>query len=115
MMYLSLPIPRAHRASLQECLDLFTQSEELDSDDWVVCPKTKQPERTMKKLDMWNAPECLIIHLKRFGSQLHSGTVSKIDTFVQAPLALDLSKWVRGPKENHSAQYRLHAVVNHFG
>eukprot|EP00930_Biecheleria_cincta_P074345 TRINITY_DN61554_c0_g1_i1.p1 TRINITY_DN61554_c0_g1~~TRINITY_DN61554_c0_g1_i1.p1 ORF type:complete len:686 (+),score=136.92 TRINITY_DN61554_c0_g1_i1:42-2099(+) len=133
MMYLSLPIPKSPNPEvvaggaaqsssaasseicLEDCLQCFTQREELAEEDWVECEKTKQRERSLKKLDLWNTPECLIIHLKRFGSERIGGPVHKINTFVRFPMDLDLSPWVCGISSKQSAQYKLYAVVNHSG
>eukprot|EP00440_Ansanella_granifera_P022903 gb/GFBE01024873.1/.p1 GENE.gb/GFBE01024873.1/~~gb/GFBE01024873.1/.p1 ORF type:complete len:458 (+),score=84.97 gb/GFBE01024873.1/:1-1374(+) len=130
MMYLSLPIPKptvsessgssaslseSAEVDLMQCLDLFTKKEELEEDDWVECEKTKQRERSLKKLDMWSAPECLIIHLKRFSSERLGGPISKVNTFVRYPMDLDLRPWICGPQQERGAQYQLNAVVNHCG
>merc|ERR1712032_144433 len=64
---------------------------------------------------MWTSPECLIVHLKRFGSEQLGGPVEKVETFVQAPIDLDLAPWIRGQPPEHGAQYKLYAVVNHSG
>lgn len=108
------PVP-AFRASLQDCLEVFTRREELAEEDRVRCEKTGNVERSLKKLDLWTAPECLIIHLKRFGSDHAYGPLEKVDTFVQASLDLDLTPWVLGPSDEKECQYRLYAVVNHSG
>jgi len=103
------------QVSLEHCLDQFQHVEELAREDWVRCERTKEVERSLKKLDIWSTPDCLIIHLKRFGSEMLAGPVEKIDTLVKAPLELDLSPWVRGPVSKEDAQYRLYSVVNHSG
>lgn len=105
----------AFQARLQDCLEAFTRREELAEEDWVRCEKTGSIERSLKKLDLWTAPECLIIHLKRFGSDQAYGPLEKVDTFVQASLDLDLTPWVVGPTDEKQCQYRLYAVVNHSG
>lgn len=101
--------------TLASCLDLFTKCEDLAADDWVKSEKTDEISRSIKKIDLWSAPPCLIVHLKRFGSETLYGPVEKIDSLVKAPLELDLSSWVRGPLPDHGAQYRLYGVVNHSG
>eukprot|EP00746_Dinoflagellata_sp_MGD_P139412 gnl/MRDRNA2_/MRDRNA2_72878_c0_seq2.p1 gnl/MRDRNA2_/MRDRNA2_72878_c0~~gnl/MRDRNA2_/MRDRNA2_72878_c0_seq2.p1 ORF type:complete len:870 (-),score=165.90 gnl/MRDRNA2_/MRDRNA2_72878_c0_seq2:427-3036(-) len=107
--------PPEAEVSLASCLDLFTKSEELAKDDWVKSEKTGEISRSIKKIDLWSAPPCLIIHLKRFGSETLCGPVEKIDSLVKAPVELDLSSWVQGPLPDHGAQYRLYGVVNHSG
>eukprot|EP00928_Gymnodinium_smaydae_P030946 TRINITY_DN22869_c0_g1_i1.p1 TRINITY_DN22869_c0_g1~~TRINITY_DN22869_c0_g1_i1.p1 ORF type:complete len:944 (+),score=202.04 TRINITY_DN22869_c0_g1_i1:27-2834(+) len=100
---------------LTQCLDTFTRREELAQEDWVRCSKTGEHERSTKKLDLWTVPDCLLVHLKRFGSEQLSGPVEKIETLVQAPFHLDLEPWLRGPVSERGATYELYAVVNHSG
>jgi len=128
MVYLSLPIrteagpsigSKSSRLSSPEvnllhCLEQFANHEELAQDDWAYCERTRRCERSSVKMDIWSAPECLIIHLKRFAVDATTGDTEKIDTFVQFPLDLDLAPFVVGPSST-SAQYRLYAVVNHSG
>jgi len=103
------------QVQLAQCIEAFTRCEELAQEDWVKCAKTGGIQRSTKKLDVWTAPECLLIHLKRFGSEQLYGPVEKVETFVQAPVDFDLSPWIRGPHREKGAQYRLYAVVNHSG
>eukprot|EP00929_Paragymnodinium_shiwhaense_P046729 TRINITY_DN23778_c0_g1_i1.p1 TRINITY_DN23778_c0_g1~~TRINITY_DN23778_c0_g1_i1.p1 ORF type:complete len:864 (-),score=128.04 TRINITY_DN23778_c0_g1_i1:132-2654(-) len=102
------------QVSLCQCLDAFTRCEELAKEDWAICTKTKQPERSLKKIDIWSAPECLVVHLKRFSTDLSGEPLDKVETRVDAPIELDMSPYVRGCK-NGGAQYRLYGVVNHSG
>merc|ERR1712107_3176 len=81
---------------LEQCLNAFQQREELSQEDWVHCPKTKDFEKSLKKLDIWNLPRILVIHLKRFGRETIAGPPEKIDSLVQEGM-----------------QYNLYAVVNH--
>jgi len=127
MVYLSLPVASAgsdlgsldagaQRVHLMDCLHHFSSHEELNQDDWAYCERTRRCERSSKKLDIWSAPECLIIHLKRFAVDSTSGGTEKIDTFVDFPLDLDLDPFVVGPKATtRRTLYRLYAVVNHSG
>lgn len=122
MVYLSLPVASvgselasAQRVHLVDCLHHFSSHEELNQDDWAYCERTRRCERSSKKLDIWSAPECLIIHLKRFAVDSTSGGTEKIDTFVDFPMDLDLDPFVVGPKATTRQLYRLYAVVNHSG
>lgn len=57
--------------SLRECLEMFTNEEQLDENDSWYCPTCKKHQRAFKKLDLWALPQILIIHLKvSFLSQL---------------------------------------------
>ena len=80
MVYLSLPIRTeagpsigskssrlaSPEVNLLHCLEQFANHEELAQDDWAYCERTRRCERSSVKMDIWSAPECLIIHLKRF-------------------------------------------------
>lgn len=118
MMYLSVPVPMASEAVdsvvLEHCLSTFTQEEELAEDCRVKCAKTNARERSVKKLDIWTAPECLLIHLKRFCST-GGDNLEKVSTRVRLPLDLDLDPLLQGPSVAGAARYKLYAVVNHCG
>ena len=92
MVYLSLPIrgpvegrstsigskapPRvvsSTEVNLVHCLEQFANHEELAQDDWAYCERTRRCERSSVKMDIWSAPECLIIHLKRFAVDATTG------------------------------------------
>eukprot|EP00425_Heterocapsa_triquetra_P047038 CAMPEP_0195074464 /NCGR_PEP_ID=MMETSP0448-20130528/17561_1 /TAXON_ID=66468 /ORGANISM="Heterocapsa triquestra, Strain CCMP 448" /LENGTH=835 /DNA_ID=CAMNT_0040106721 /DNA_START=33 /DNA_END=2540 /DNA_ORIENTATION=+ len=103
------------QVTLEDCLNAFTRREELAPEDWVRCSTTGRAERSLKKLDIWTVPDCLLVHLKRFGSEQLSGPLEKVDTYVKAPVDLDLTPWVRGSPPARGAQYKLYAVVNHTG
>ncbi len=66
--------------------------EQLDDNNSWYCPKCKAHVPASKKLDLWQLPECLVIHLKRFTQ----GRLSqKLDLPVDYPLAgLDLGQYV---------------------
>ncbi|CAE7454305.1 USP8 [Symbiodinium natans] len=118
MVYLTLPIPGQEddaptERSLEDCMNAFSKQEELCQDDWVWCDQTQQRERSLKKIELWTAPECLIIHLKRFVAD--SSSIEKDNTFVHFPFELDLSQWLSGGPQMEGEQYRLYAVVNHTG
>merc|ERR1712187_700578 len=100
---------------LEQCLEAFTRCEELAQEDWAVCARTQEFERSLKKLDLWSAPKCLIVHLKRFGSEQLTGPIQKVETFVDAPLDFNLGRWIKGPTPECGTQYKLFAVVNHSG
>lgn len=103
------------KVRLEQCLEVFTRCEELAQEDWATSSRTQEFERSLKKLDLWSAPMCLVVHLKRFGSEQLTGPIEKVETFVDAPFDLDLGRWLRGPAPECGAQYKLFAVVNHTG
>jgi len=99
--------PQSSKVHVEECLELFTRREDLDQRDWVWCDDTRRYERSLKSLRIETLPECLIIHLKRFGVERVGGEVEKIETYVEAPMELYFPQ--------HACKYHLYAVVNHHG
>lgn len=84
--------------TLEECVDLFTVQEQLgEKDSWYdfekinlntssyfrYCPQCEKHQRAFKKLDVWELPKILIIHLKRF--QYSRYNRDKIDTEILIP------------------------------
>lgn len=119
--------------SLDDCLDEFSKEETLGQDDLWYCPVCKKHQAATKKLDIYKAPDILVICLKRFGS---ARTLrDKLDHLVKFPIdGLDLDERVGErrvtktlkltPEEakhygiEHSTEsfiYDLYAVDNHFG
>ena len=80
--------------TLDECVDLFTSREQLDESESWYCPRCKKHQRAYKKLDLWQLPRYLIVHLKRF--QYTRYTRDKIDTGIEIPV-----RYVP-PKKAHS-------------
>jgi ubiquitin carboxyl-terminal hydrolase 4/11/15 len=119
------------QVTLQDCLDLFVQSEDLKEDDAWFCSKCKSHVPASKKMELWRVPDVLIIHLKRFSKQASSFSFSmlpcsppagsKIEEFVDFPvkdldvtpyLSSSSSKLCFGPSV---PKYHLYAVINHMG
>ncbi|THH21501.1 hypothetical protein EW146_g63 [Bondarzewia mesenterica] len=83
--------------SLQDCLDEFTKEEQLGEDDPWYCPRCKKHQQATKKFDLWNVPDVLVVHLKRFSNS--RALRDKIETFVDFPLTgLDLTEMVKERK-----------------
>ncbi|VEL27216.1 unnamed protein product [Protopolystoma xenopodis] len=69
---------------LSDCFDKFTALERLGMRDLWYCRKCKAEKRATKKFDLWSLPKVLVIHLKRFRSNLRFH--DKIDTLVNFPI-----------------------------
>ncbi|XP_063962106.1 ubiquitin carboxyl-terminal hydrolase 31-like [Lytechinus pictus] len=72
------------RASLFDCIDLYTQEEKLGEDNAWHCPHCKRLQQGTKKLTLWSLPEVLILHLKRFKQVGAART--KLSTQVDFPI-----------------------------
>merc|ERR1711907_51976 len=91
----------------------FAEKEQLGETEMWYCGKCKEHQRAYKKLDLWSAPEILILHLKRFQYAQNTYFVhrQKSDDRVAFPVEnLDLSPHVLDPESRRSAQYDLYAL-----
>ncbi|CAO3630396.1 unnamed protein product [Cunninghamella blakesleeana] len=111
---------RDKKITLMDCLDEFTKEELLSEEDLWYCPRCKDHQRASKKFDIWNLPEIMVVHLKRFS---HTRTLrDKLDIFIDFPMeSLDMTDRVLSIKnpsevaEEDRLIYDLYAVDNHFG
>ncbi|KAI9511390.1 hypothetical protein F5148DRAFT_1171203 [Russula earlei] len=91
--------------SLQDCLDEFTKEEQLGEDDPWYCPQCKKHQQATKKFDLWNVPDVLVVHLKRFSNS--RALRDKIEAFVDFPIeGLDLTEMVQERKIAKQLQER---------
>lgn len=99
--------------TLEECFAETSKSEVLSEDNAWYCSRCKELRRATKTLEIWTAPDILVVHLKRFSS--HRVFRDKVDVLVDFPIeGLDLSERV-GLHEGKDLMYDLFAVDNHYG
>lgn len=99
--------------NLYDCLEAFSERENLDENSPWFCPECCQNQRAIKSLSVWRFPEVLIVCLKRF--VFHDYTSIKLDEKVAFPLdGLDLSSYASGPISDDLI-YDLQACVCHVG
>ena len=99
---LEVQIPPGNNLTLYNCLDNFTENEELDDQE-------KDGVKCYKKIQFWNLPTYLIICLKRFNKR------QKITTPIDYPIdELDLSKYCEGYFK-YNSKYSLSGVSIHSG
>jgi len=80
--------------TLQDCLNLSVEPEQLGEDNQWYCNKCKGHVRAFKKMEIYKAPMILMIQLKRFKSGM-SLFKSKIESKVEFPTeGLDLAQYV---------------------
>ena len=97
--------------TLEACIDAYVEEEILSQDDGWYCNKCKDFKCAKKKLDLWNSPDLLIIHLKRFSCT----NVDRINTLARFPIeGLDLSTYLIDPDAKKTATYDLYAISNHM-
>ncbi|KAL4464783.1 hypothetical protein ABPG74_011344 [Tetrahymena malaccensis] len=113
--------------NLYDCLDLFTQKEVLDKGNEWYCNVCKQHKQATKRMEIFDTPKILIIHIKRFrtsrvssiGNFYYQSGGQKLDDFINFPInGLNLSKYVLShqyKQTNEPLLYDLFAVSNHYG
>lgn len=100
--------------TLEECFAETGKTEILSEDNAWRCPRCKEERRASKTLEIWTAPDILVVHLKRFSGERHRR--DKVDVLVDFPLeGLDLSNKVGFQEEGKECIYDLFAVDNHYG
>ncbi|KAF9737155.1 ubiquitin carboxyl-terminal hydrolase [Paraphaeosphaeria minitans] len=99
--------------TLEECFAETSKTEVLSEDNAWYCSRCKELRRATKTLEIWTAPDILVVHLKRFSS--HRVFRDKVDVLIDFPIeGLDLSERV-GLHEGRALVYDLFAVDNHYG
>ena len=94
--------------TLKECLNLFTEKEDLSDQDNLYCNKCYKSTPKFKKYELERLPQILVIVLKRFKyTKMYK---SKIDYYIDFPLYdLDMSDYLinNEPKYN----YNLYGII----
>ncbi|XP_075996265.1 ubiquitin carboxyl-terminal hydrolase 3 [Genypterus blacodes] len=102
--------------TLHDCLQSFTDLEELDDSELYFCHKCKKRQKSTKQFWIQNLPKVLCLHLKRF--HWTAFLRNKVDTYVEFPLrGLDMRGHLLEPEKSfpQSCLYDLAAVVVHHG
>ena len=93
--------------TLYDCLLNFCLPEELKQNYFCEHCNEKTPSR--REVKITKPPNTLMIVVKRFK---YSTVGSKISTFVQFPLNLDLRFFIN---KNHECPYQLTGLIQHIG
>jgi len=122
---ISLPLVPPKSGStipLKDCLDQFAAGEQLDEHNAWYCSNCKSHVCALKLITLWNTPDVLVLHLKRFTFEKCpdvDGRIlrRKIEDTVNFPIdRLDLTEYVLGPIDpNAPPIYKLFGVSEHSG
>jgi len=115
MNVLCLPIDHlAAGGSVYNCMDHYFNTEELDGD--YTCDKCKNKSRNTITRGILTLPNVLIISLKRFAYDQRTQRMRKVNSQVDYPMVLDISKYNPiTPSDTRPATYTLVSTVNHSG
>lgn len=108
---LSLPIPNDESISVFNCLNNLSLPEELDG---YKCDKCNNDKGNFMEKKMITTPKVLILHLKRFESDMF-GNLQKKNTIVDYPEHLNLNEYCFNNSGNYSNKFTLFGVICHFG
>ncbi|XP_037071195.1 ubiquitin carboxyl-terminal hydrolase 19-like [Pollicipes pollicipes] len=101
--------------TLDQCLQLFTEPEQLSPGEAWYCPRCKTHREAEKQMSLWRVPLNLIVQLKRFSFKDFIYR-DKIDKMVHFPTrGLDLSPYLTVEPDDGPAVYDLYGVINHHG
>ena len=101
--------------SVRSAFKHFTDPEILDDDNKYNCDNCKKKRRAIKQFTIFEPPNALVIHLKRFecgGGGLYSG--GKINKFVRFEDELDLTEFM-SYQTCPKVSYSLFGVLVHYG
>jgi ubiquitin carboxyl-terminal hydrolase 4/11/15 len=114
-------IQKTSGISIYDCMDAFRMEEKLEKDNSWYCSKCKEHQEAFKKLEIYKAPNILIIQLKRFKIKTTNVLMGQLanrknDSVVQFPInGLDLKNYIVCENNRNDALYDLFAVSQHFG
>jgi ubiquitin C-terminal hydrolase len=96
--------------SLEECLNLFVEKEDLGEQNQIMCSNCNKHQNFYKKFDLERLPPVLILVPKRFKyTKLYR---MKIDNFIDFPLYdLDLSSYMTDKSSKSNTKYDLYGVI----
>lgn len=112
-------IHKSSRITLNDCLNLFRSEEKLEKENSWYCSNCKKHQEATKTMDIYRAPNILIIQLKRFRIKSTNSIIGMIrngknDTTVYYPLeGLNLKDYIVGDESD--TIYDLFAISQHFG
>ncbi|CAD8146174.1 unnamed protein product [Paramecium pentaurelia] len=110
--------------TLNDCLNQFCQEEVLGVGNEWYCSKCKKHQKAKKQMQIYKAPQIMILHLKRFRStrvtQFYGtysvGGVTKIVQYVDFPLEnFNIQPFILEKESQQPYVYDLFAVSNHYG
>lgn len=115
----SIAIPKSNNTpvELSQCLRQHCAKVMLVDKNKYQCSNCKDYRDASQTTYMWEVPEILIIHLKRFTSEMIGNfcRTEKNSTKINFPLTdLDMSEYI-SPYNKKEAKYELYAVTQQFG
>ena len=112
---------KSKEITIYDCFEAFRTEEKLEKDNSWYCSNCKKNQEAFKKLEIYRAPNILIVQLKRFDCKtenIYEGLIKnkKNESLVIFPLQnLDISKYVVEENSRKDCLYDLCAISQHYG
>ena len=113
-------ILKSNLVNIYDCFNLFRSEEKLENENAWYCSNCKEHQEATKKMEIYKAPDILIIQLKRFKIKSTNSIMGmlkngKNESKVEYPInGLDITNYVVGGDDS-SQIYDLIAISQHFG
>ena len=117
--FYSIQLQVQNKRNVYESLDTLTESELMNGDNCIFCPKCDKKFPALKSQCFGVLPRILMFVLKRFEFNFDTMTKFKINDYYEFPLELDMNKYTsefiykKNTQQNN--KYRLKSVVVHMG
>ncbi|KXZ46653.1 hypothetical protein GPECTOR_41g617 [Gonium pectorale] len=99
--FATLPLDIGQARTVTEGLRAFTEAERLDGSNKYKCDKCRQLVPAIKQTTIWDDPNVLVLHLKRFDGGSFLGKVSRHVAF---PEQLELGAFMTPPASRRRAE-----------
>ncbi|GLC42526.1 hypothetical protein PLESTB_001107400 [Pleodorina starrii] len=106
--FATLPLDIAQARTVTEGLRAFTEAERLDGNNKYKCDKCRQLVPALKQTTIWDDPNVLVLHLKRFDAGSLLGKISRHVTFAEA---VDLGPYMTPPAARRRAEQAAAAAT----
>jgi ubiquitin carboxyl-terminal hydrolase 8 len=102
---LSLPIEKDF--DLYDCIKNFCSTERMEGENKIFCEKCKAKTYHLKKISLWKIPKYLLIHFKKFNSNME-----KINVNIKFPLS---NLKILTDTSTKKKKYCLKGIIYHHG
>lgn len=102
---LSLPIEKDF--DLYDCIKNFCSTERMEGENKIFCEKCKAKTYHLKKISLWKIPKYLLIHFKKFNSNME-----KINVNIKFPLS---NLKILTDTSKKKKKYCLKGIIYHHG
>ena len=112
---------KSKEINIYDCFEAFRTEEKLEKENSWYCSNCKKNQEALKKLEIYRAPNILIVQLKRFDCKtenIYEGLLKnkKNDSLVVFPVqGLDIRKYVVEENSKKDSLYDLCAISQHYG